>query len=61
MTNYLMRVTAPHYCAGIIFNNGLAVHSAPIIYWMVKKQFSLQAAQNYFGRKRFKVELFPIM
>jgi len=33
----LLRVTAPHFCAGAIFEKGECVKAAPIIKWMVGK------------------------
>jgi hypothetical protein len=37
MNEYLLRVVAPHYCAGAVFKNGECIRAAPIIKWMVGK------------------------
>lgn len=37
----MIRIVAPHFVAGIEFTlTGIAVHSAPIIQWMLGKKLS---------------------
>jgi len=50
----LIRIDAPHYCAGIVIHKGVVIKAAPILFWTVDK--SEKYVLNYFKRKRFKVE-----
>ena len=51
----MIQVTAPHFCAGIIFNGLIAVRAAPILAWTVGKDAAYLSA--YFKRKGWKVTL----
>lgn len=53
----LMRVSAPHYVAGIIFDGPRAIAAAPILYWVVKTGRSMEWCINYFNQKGFKWEM----
>ena len=57
MKTYLMRVEAPHYVAGIVFENQRPVQAAPILYWVVKGQRSLAWCQTYFRKDGFQYEV----
>jgi len=50
----LLRIDAPHYVAGIIFKDGKAVRAAPIIKWMIGKEWNWVVA--YINSKRFKYQ-----
>ena len=54
MTEYILRVVAPHYCAGAIFIDGKCVKAAPIIKWMVGKP--PQETKRYLLKKGYKYE-----
>ena len=67
----LMRIDAPHYVAGIVWQVDIehyetfrtvgqvlkAVQAAPIVYWIIKKNYAFEWAKSYFERKGFKVEI----
>lgn len=48
----LMWINAPHYCAGLIFKNGIVHRAAPIVAWMKGKDFSNIIA--YLNSKRYE-------
>lgn len=53
---YLFRVTAPHYCAGLILDeNGKCIQAAPILGWTRGK--TADFLLPYFERKGFTVEV----
>lgn len=70
----LMRVTASHYVAGIVWQVDIEdyntfqtvgqvlkiVKAAPILTWSVRRQPSFEWALSYFKKKGFVVELFEI-
>jgi hypothetical protein len=49
----MLRITAPHFCAGIVLNGPLA----PILAYM--KGWTLQQIQTYCAKKRWQVEIIP--
>jgi len=52
MMKVLMRIEAPHYVAGIVFENGKATKEcAPIIKWMNGKEWNWVVA--YLNSKKF--------
>lgn len=51
----IVRVTAPHYCAGFEVVGGGCVRPAPILGWVRGKEWEEVAA--YFRRKGFVVEV----
>ena len=58
----LIRVVAPHFVAGLIVekdasNAWRAVDSAPILYWIVKKHWSLAEIEPYLMKKRWGWEV----
>ena len=53
----LMRIEAPHYIAGIVWENNTAIQCAPIVYWMKKQNYTLDQALSYFQKKGFVVTL----
>ena len=59
MTEMMLRVEAPHYVAGVIFDGVYAVHAAPILYWIVKQRKPLGWCINYFNSKGFRFEVLP--
>ena len=48
----LVQVTAPHFCAGIVIENGKSVKAAPILAWTLGKDWGY--LQRYFERKNWK-------
>lgn len=52
----LVRVVAPHFCCGIIFDRktGACVEAAPILSWCVGKQ--ARYLRSYFDRKGWEAE-----
>lgn len=50
----LVRITAPHYCAGLVVQDGVVVESAPILNWTMGKPF--REVLIYMRRKGYKVE-----
>lgn len=53
----LVRVTAPHYCAGLEVESDRVVRAAPILKWAVGRDWS--GVRAYFRGKRFRVEVVP--
>jgi len=50
----LIRITAPHYCAGLEVENGWITNAAPILFWSIGRRWD--RVRPYFERKRFKIE-----
>jgi hypothetical protein len=55
----LIRVEAPHFVAGVIFDGPTATTAAPILYWIVKQQKTLEWCINYWNKKGFKFDVYP--
>lgn len=51
------RIEAPHFTAGLIFQNGVAVDGAPILKWAKGKQ--LKWMQSYCQSKGWRMEALP--
>lgn len=51
----LIRVTAPHYCAGLVIKDDVCIHSAPILKWCRGK--NLQELILYFTKKEYEIEM----
>lgn len=52
----LVRVVAPHFCAGIEINErGMCVNAAPILKWCIGKKTDF--LRDYFKRKRWKANI----
>jgi len=51
----LVRVTAPHFCAGFVLTDRRVTFAAPILKWTVGKDPAWLSA--YFKRKRWKTEV----
>lgn len=50
---WLVQVTAPHFCAGIVINErGMCVEAAPILRWCIGKRTGF--LQDYVKRKGWK-------
>jgi hypothetical protein len=70
----LMRITAPHYVAGIVWQVDMEdygkfqtvgqvlkiVKAAPILTWAARRQPSFEWVLSYFNKKGFAVEVFEI-
>jgi hypothetical protein len=54
MTN-LVRVVAPHFCAGIVAVDGVVVEAAPILRWAIGKRSAWLI--GYFKRKSWAWEI----
>jgi len=50
----MLRVLAPHFCAGIEFRNDVVIKAAPILSWSVGKE--RHELERYFERKGWKAE-----
>jgi len=50
----LIRITAPHYVAGLEIRNGYVVNWPPILRWTAGK--SWPTVESYFIRKQYKIE-----
>lgn len=51
----LVRVTAPHFVAGLLAQGGVVKEAAPILRWAVGK--STRECAAYFKRKRWAWEI----
>jgi hypothetical protein len=70
----IMRITAPHYVAGIVWEVDIKdydtfqtvgqilkiVDSAPIVRWATRRQLSFEWALSYFQKKGFAVEIIEV-
>lgn len=54
---YVVQVTAPHFCAGVVVKGGMITRTAPILNWAKNHSF-LWFAQ-YCGRKGWAVHTLP--
>lgn len=52
MTERLIQVTAPHFCAGIVIKDGQCVVAAPILKWAIGKDSDYLS--RYFRRKGWR-------
>lgn len=50
----MIRIDAPHFCAGAIVQNGKIVKSAPIIKWMINK--TVAQIMSYCKQKNWSCE-----
>lgn len=50
----LMQIDSPHYCAGLIIKNGIVIKAAPIIKWMVGKDFNFII--SYLNSKKYNYQ-----
>ena len=57
MTGRLVRVTAPHFCAGLIVEGGRCVTAAPILKWAIGKDADYLS--RYFRRKGWRATIAP--
>lgn len=57
MTEILIRITAPHYCAGLVARDGRVIEAAPILRWTVGKK--AEAVIEYAVRKKYHVKVLP--
>ena len=55
MTGYIHRITAPHFCAGIVITEGKVTEWAPIVKYM--RGWPLQRVQAYCANKAWTIEL----
>lgn len=53
MRSWLIRVQAPHYCAGLIVEDERCTEAAPILGWALGKPWA--ELRRYFARKGFGV------
>jgi hypothetical protein len=57
----LIRVTAPHFCAGLEVERGVVVNAAPILKWTLSHQFFgsklRPAILQELGRRGYEVEM----
>lgn len=53
----IMRVRAPHYCAGLVHDGRKVTEAAPILRWTMSK--TVPYLRSYFSGKGFEVEEFP--
>lgn len=51
----LYRITAPHFCAGLVVIDGRIVRAAPILRWTLGK--TPRQVWPYFRRKRWQIEV----
>jgi len=50
----LLRITAPHLCAGIVLHNDRVVRYAPILYYM--RNWGEAKIRSYVERKGWEIE-----
>lgn len=57
MSEILIRIEAPHLCAGIIMSNDRCVSAAPILGWTVGRDTA--SLRAYFAAKGWKASILP--
>lgn len=57
-TSFIVRVTAPHYCAGFEVHDGICWRAAPILKWVNAKQWT--EVLSYLQRKGYEVLTQPL-
>lgn len=51
----LLRITAPHFCAGIVFGKwGYPEQAAPILHWVVKQNKHIQHVKRWAEGKNYE-------
>ena len=56
--NYLFRITAPHFCAGLVYNTGTPLsRTAPILHYMYN--WKAKDIEKYCRKKGWKMEVMP--
>lgn len=50
----IVQVDAPHFCAGLVFKNGVVISTAPILSWAMGKDIEYLA--KYFKKKGWKTD-----
>ena len=53
----LVQIDAPHFCAGLVVENGVVVDAAPILFWAVGKQEDV--VRKYVYKKGWKAWKLP--
>ena len=51
----MLRISAPHFVAGVIIENGVVTEAAPILYWTRGKTDTF--VKNYCEKKNWKYEV----
>lgn len=54
---WIVRVDAPHFCAGFILKDGRVTEAAPILAWTVGRDPDY--LRGYFKRKGWKATILP--
>lgn len=52
-----VRITAPHFCCGIVFRNQIVVEAAPIVKYM--KGWNGAAVEKFLKNKKWRGEIVP--
>ena len=64
MEEALIRITAPHFVAGIVIQDvkgiNCVVGGAPIVFYMVQQRWPWTRVVNYLQRKKWQWEQVPI-
>ena len=55
MSDVIVRITAPHFCVGLLFRNQVVVEAAPIVKYM--RGWNGAAVEAYVKKKRWKAEI----
>lgn len=55
MSEYLVRVEAPHFVAGLVMTGLTCTEAAPILKWAINKDRA--TLRGYFARKKWKATI----
>lgn len=55
---WLVQITAPHFCAGLSITDGVCTHAAPILKWAVGKHRNFLS--HYFKQKGWTARMLPV-
>lgn len=55
MTDVLVRIEAPHFCAGLVLRDGVCVEAAPILVWAIRYDGDWLSA--YFRKRGWKATI----
>ncbi len=54
---FLVRVEAPHFVAGLLMRGLICTHAAPILKWAINKERDY--LRSYFAKKGWKATILP--
>ena len=60
ITETVMQITAPYFCAGIVLRNGRAIDGAPILHYMLSNGWDEEKIRGYCLKKGWSITAVPL-